>query len=296
VRAGPAARREARQLGVDITAVAGTGRRGTTTKDDVRRHVRARLEADAAGGTTAAALPDLAAFGPVRREPMSRLALTAARNLDRSASIIPHAWVMRRADVSLLEQARQRFRASQPAADAPLTLTALLCAALALTLRRFPRFNAAFDPATGELVYREYVHLGVAVDTERGLLVPVVRDAADRSVPALAAELQTLAQAARAGTLTRTQASGAGMTLTNLGGMGVNGIQPIVNWPEVAILGVAAGERHAVPGEDGGVAWRTLLPLTLGFDHRVINGADAARFLDAVVALLADPLGLALRP
>lgn len=294
VRAGPAARREARQLGVDIATVPGTGRRGVITKADVRQHVRARLaEGGARTAPAAPPLPDLGAFGPVRREACTRIEQATAKAMTRAASTVPHAWVTRYADVSALEQARRAFRRAQPGTDAPLTMTAVLCRVLALTLRRFPRFNAALDAAANELVLREYVHVGVAVDTPRGLLVPVIRNAADLSIGEIAVELHTLSEAARTDTLDGAALRGAGMTITNLGGLGVNGIQPIVNWPEVAILGVAALEEHAARTTEGTPEWRLRLPLTLGFDHRVINGADAARFLESVAGLLAEPVQLA---
>lgn len=294
VKAGPAARREARQLGIDIATVTGTGRRGVITKDDVRGHVRSRLHGtgDTAGKPARPTLPDLGAFGPVRREAMTRIEQATARAMTRATETIPHAWIARHADVTELERARRAFRAEQAAGDAPLTMTAVLCRVLALTLTRFPRFNAALDEAANTIVYREYVHLGVAVDTPRGLLVPVLRNAADLSIGELAVELQALSEAARGDTLEPAALRGAGMTITNLGGLGVDGIQPVVNWPEVAILGVAAARERAVPAGDG-IAWRRELPLTLGFDHRVINGADAARFLDGIAGLLADPVQLA---
>ncbi len=295
VKAGPAARREARQLGADITSVRGTGRRGAITKDDVRRHVRGRLTASGeppVAGNAPVPLPDLASFGPVRRVAMTRIEQATARAMDRAARVIPHAWIVQHADVTELERARRAFRAEQSSADAPLTMTAVLCRVVALALTRCPRFNAAIDEQTHELVYRDYVNVGVAVDSERGLVVPVIRNASDLSIGEIALELSALAAAARENSLDAGQLRGAGITITNLGGIGVTGIQPIVNWPEVAIIGVASLDEYPAACA-GGIAWRLRLPLTLGFDHRVINGADAARFLNHVTGMLSNPVQLA---
>ncbi len=282
VPAGPAARREARELGVDIAAVPGHGRRGRITRDDVRHYVRQRAPRVDALSRGAPPLPDLAAFGPVRREAADRVTRAMADNMTRSAACVAQAWVGRDVDITALEAARRRLRARQQPDAPPLTLTAIVCKAVAIALAELPKFNAALDD--GVVVYREYVNLGVAVDTPRGLLVPVIRGADTLSVVALAAELARLSGAAREGSLAPGDLRGAGFTVSNLGGLGVNAMQPLVNWPEVAILGISAA-RSAGDG--------LLLPLTLGFDHRLIDGADAARFLARLAALLGEVLELA---
>ncbi len=287
VPAGPAARREARQLGVDIASVAGSGPRGRISANDVRRHVRDRMHVVAAGASSdAQTLPDLALFGAVRREPLSRREQVAARNLSRAATIVPHAWVERRVDVTALEAARRARRKAQGADVAPLTVSAILCHCVALALREFPRFNAALDVTDNTFVYREYVNIGVAVDTPRGLLVPVIRNADTLGLEGIATQLDGLARAARDNRLAPADMRGAGCTISNLGAFGISAMQPIVNWPEAAIIGVA-GLQDVIAPHGEGFAARKLLPLTLGFDHRLINGADAARFL----AWIADRLG-----
>ena len=290
IPAGPAARREARQLGVDIRVIAASGRRGRITKEDVRAHVRLRMSAASSASAASALpeLPNLAAFGSIRREPLTRIEQATARNMTRSATLIPQAWIGRHADVGALEQMRRVYRQSQPDDAPPLTLTAILCKAVGSALEQFPRFNAAFDHLAQEIVYRDYCHIGVAVDTPRALVVPVVRDVARASLSEIAQQLQTLSRAARAGQLAAEAMRGAGFTISNLGSLGVQAIQPLVNWPEVAILGVAAIDERLVLSADG-IVTRALLPLTLGFDHRLINGGDAARFLSCIVALVANP-------
>lgn len=291
VAAGPSARREARELGVDLTQVTGTAPGGRITRPDVRAYARDRMHAreTARVATAATPLPDLARFGPIRRAPLSRVQQATARNMTRAASIIPHAWVQHLADVTALETARRGLRQRQRADEAPLTMTALVCAALARTLSEFPGFNASFDDAGQTLVYREYLNLGVAVATPRGLVVPVIRAADTLDLAGLAAELQRLSAQARDNSLPPVAYQGGSFTVSNLGGFAVSGLQPIVNWPEVAILGVAA-TQETLQRRDGNIEQRLLLPLTLGFDHRVINGVDAAQFLSALGDRLGNPL------
>ncbi|MEQ8494350.1 MAG: 2-oxo acid dehydrogenase subunit E2, partial [Gammaproteobacteria bacterium] len=259
----------------------------------VRHYVRSRSTGrppDAGTVGTPVPLPDLDAHGPVRREPLSRIERTTAANLARAASAVPMAWVARDVDVSSLEQARRRLRAQREPGAPALTLTSVLCKALAIAVREQPRFNAAFDAVGEAVVYREYVNIGVAVDTPRGLLVPVLRDADRLDIRGIAAALSELSAAARDGTLAAADLRGAGITLSNLGALGVDAMQPLVNWPESAILGVSALRR--MPAEAD--AARLVLPLTLGFDHRLINGADAARLLARLATLLVEPLALAI--
>ena len=174
-----------------------------------------------------------------------------------------------------------------------MTLTAILCKAMAHAMTEFPRFNAAIDEQSQDIVYREYCNIGVAVDTPEGLMVPVVRDVAARDLPAIADELQRLSIAARDQQLQPGELRGAGITISNLGALGVSAIQPLVNWPEAAIIGVAAAQE-VVFSHGQGFRSRQVLPLTLGFDHRLINGADGARFLSCIGHLLADPQALGL--
>ncbi len=303
VPASPISRRMARELGIDIADVQGSGLRGRISAQDVKTHVRRLMENPAQSAKTASTflhppLPDLSAFGPITRQPQSRIGQVTAANMQRSWSEIPHAWLQEEADITELEAARQRHKAGVAAAGGSLTLTAILVKVLASALAEFPLFNASLDVQTNEIVLRHSIHIGVAMDTERGLLVPVLRDVtragAGKSLLQIAQELAALTGKARQNKLGVDDLQGAGFTLSNLGGMGLTSILPVVNWPQSAILGVAAGKQlpHYVNGE---LRPRLILPLTLGFDHRLINGADGARFLVYVAEMLADPFLLALR-
>ncbi len=279
VRAGPAARREARELGLAIAQVEGTGRRNRITKEDVRQHARRLLTASPATG--AQALPDLSAFGPVHAVRMNRLDKTIARNMTQSASVIPHSWISQKADITLLESRRRDVRAKQTETDAPLTLTAIVCKAVGSAMIEYPRFNAGVDMSAQSFVFRDYVNVGVAVDAERALYVPVIKDVPSLSVMDIAAELGRVTAAARDNRIAGADLRGAGITITNLGGIGVSAMQPIINPPEVAILGISSAEEVLVK-RGNGVETELRLPITLAFDHRVINGAEAARFLNFI--------------
>lgn len=297
VPAGPVSRRMARELGVEIADVQGSGYRGRISAADVRAYVRRLLtERPAQPGSLPPRppLPDVAAFGPVQRRPLSRIGQTTAANMQRSWSEIPHAWLQEEADISELEAARQRHKARVAEADGSLTLTALLVKALAGALAAFPLFNSVLDVEKNEVIERGYIHIGVAMDTERGLLVPVLRDVGQKSLLQISQELAELTGKARQNRLAADDLQGAGFTLSNLGGMGLTGITPLVNWPQVAILGVAGG-REMPRYVNGKLRPRLLLPMTLGFDHRLINGADGARFLAHLRQTLEDPFLLALR-
>ena len=297
IPAGPVSRRMARELGIDIADVQGSGYRGRISVQDVKAHARRLLTERPAGGEAAPAhppLPDISAFGPVQRQPLSRIGQVTAANMQRNWSEIPHAWLQEEVDITELEAARQRHKARVAEAGGALTLTAILVRALAGALAEFPLFNGVLDGEKNEVILREYIHIGVAMDTERGLLVPVLRDVAGKNLLQIAQALAELTGKARQNRLGMDDLQGAGFTLSNLGGMGLTGITPIVNWPQVAILGVAGG-RELPRYVNGKVRPRLMLPLTLGFDHRLINGADGARFLAHLRETLADPFLLALR-
>jgi pyruvate dehydrogenase E2 component (dihydrolipoamide acetyltransferase) len=293
IAAGPAARRLARELKVDLVHIRGTGSGGRITPEDVQAFVR-----DRAPAARAAAGPRVPAEAVERWEPVERRALTglekaAARHLSDSWSEIPHVTHHDLADVTELEEARGRYEAGRGQAEPKLTWTALVVKAVVVGLRAFPRVNSSLDVAREELVTKRYVHVGVAVDTEHGLLVPVLRDADRKTTREIAAQIATLAERARARKLTPEEMHGASFTVTNVGGIGGVAFTPIVSRPEVAILGVARS-REEVALREGQVVRRVVLPLSLSYDHRVINGADAARFVRYVAALLEEPLHLLL--
>jgi pyruvate dehydrogenase E2 component (dihydrolipoyllysine-residue acetyltransferase) len=296
--AGPATRRIARELGVDLMRLQGTGAGGRITPEDVKAFVRdraaaTRSEPAAAPSAPAASAPaaDLERWGPVERRPLTGIEKTAARHLSGSWNEIPHVTHHDLADITELEESRHRYESGRKESEPKLTWTVLVVKAVAAGLLSFPRFNSSLDAAQEELVMKRYVHVGVAVDTEHGLLVPVIRDVDRKTTREIAAEITSLAERARARKLAREEMQGANFTVTNLGGIGGVAFTPIVSRPEVAILGVSRS-REEVALRDGQVVRRVMLPLSLSYDHRVINGAAAARFVRYVADLLEDPLHL----
>ena len=295
IPATPNTRRFARELGVDITAVQGTGNGGRILSGDVVRTARSLLEAAAAGGAAPAPppLPDFSRWGEVEREPMSGIRRTTATHLSTSWTTIPHVTQHDDADITELEQLRKRFGPRVQEAGGKLTMTAIAVRVVASALRVFPRFASSVDMASREVILKRYTHVGVAVDTERGLLVPVIRDADRKNATELSVELGVLAARARDGKLTLEEMQGGCFTITNLGGLGGTSFTPIVNYPEVAILGMSRSRVTPVH-RDGGFEPRLMLPLSLSYDHRVIDGADAVRFLRWIVEALEDPFLLSL--
>lgn len=294
--AGPATRRLARELGVDLHRVKGTGAGGRITAEDVQAYVHnvmTGLEVPAAYPSGAPPLPDFKQFGPIERKLLSKLMRTAAANLTLSWTQIPHVTQHELADVTELDAARKRYMQSRTGPDggAKITMTVLAMKALVTTLKSMPHFNSSLDTSSNELIVKRYYHIGVAVDTEHGLLVPVLRDVDQKSVVQLASELTDLASKARARKLAPHEMQGGTFTITNLGGIGGTYFTPIVNYPEVAILGMSRTSWQQVV-IDGQPAIRLMLPLSLSYDHRVVNGADAARFVVKLAGLLSDPFQL----
>jgi pyruvate dehydrogenase E2 component (dihydrolipoamide acetyltransferase) len=285
--AGPAVRKLARHLGLDLASVRGTGQRGRITLEDVAQ------AAKGGGGHAAPALPplpDFAQWGEVSREPLSGIRKKTAEHMARSWSTIPAVTHHDLADITDLEAGRKAFKESNP--DSKVTMTVLLLKALVVALRTYPAFNASLDLGKEELVFKRYIHIGVAVDTEHGLLVPVLRDVDKKPVVQLARELDELAAKARAKKLGVEDMRGATFTVSNLGGIGGTGFSPIVSWPEVAILGVSRAREQFVPGPDKAPVVRLLMPLSLTYDHRVIDGAAAAKFVKLLCDLLGKPTQL----
>jgi len=295
--AAPSVRRLARELGVDITQVTGTGPRGRVSADDVKIHAKLVMGAGmpAAPGIALPprALPDPARFGPVRREPMSKVRRITAESMAHAWATVPTVTQFDKADITDLEAFRAKHAKRVEAAGGKLTMTAILVKVLASALKAFPQFNASLDVEHGEIVFKEFVNLGVAVDTDRGLLVPVVRDADKKNIAALSVEIASLAEKARTRRISPEDMEGGTFTISNLGGIGGVGFSPIVYWPQVAILGVSRSEVQPV-WREGQFQPRTILPLSLSYDHRLIDGADGARFLRWVCQALAEPMLLAL--
>ena len=295
VLAAPSIRRLAREFGVDITAVTGTGARGRVTAEDVKVYARQVMEQARQGdvpssSSVTVALPDFAKWGVVERTPMRGIRRATSRQMTQ-AWTIPHVTQHDRADVGQFESARARFKKETP--DVPLTVTAFAVKVLAAALKVFPEFNASIDVANGEVVYKRYVSIGVAVDTERGLLVPVVRQADQKTLTQISTEIAELAGKARSKALTLEELQGGTFTVTNLGGLGGTLFTPIINHPEVAILGLSRSTYEPVM-VGGAFQPRLMLPLSLSYDHRLIDGAAAVRFLRWVADRLEHPLLLGL--
>ena len=296
IPAAPSIRRLARELGVDLTRLRGTGLAGRITEEDVRRAAGLGEAAPAAlPAAPAPRLPDFTKWGPVRREPMSGVRKATVRSMSQAWAQVPMVTHFDEADVTELEALRKQYAKKAEEKGFRLTLTAFLLKALALTLKAFPKFNASLDVEAQEIVYKDYIHIGVAVDTPHGLLVPVIRDVDRKGVLRLAEELQEISQRARERKLSPEEMQGATFSLSNLGGIGGTGFTPIVNWPEVAILGVSRSQMKPLwdPGKEAFVP-RLVMPFSLTYDHRLIDGADAARFCRHLAGILEDPLGLAL--
>ena len=244
-------------------------------------------------------LPDFERWGAVERQPMSNIRRTTAQRLSHAWNTIPHVTQFDKADITAMEELRRKYREQVRQAGGDLTVTAMLVKVLAVAVKQFPQFNASIDSEADQIIYKKYVNVGVAADTDRGLLVPVIRNADQKNLTQLAIEVHQLAQKARDRKLTLEEMSGGGITVSNLGGIGGTYFTPIVNWPEVAILGVSRGIiesvwRPAATGTQGGFEPRQLLPLSLSYDHRVIDGADAMRFLRWVVEAIEQPFLLSL--
>ncbi len=300
--ASPAIRRLARQMGIDLHDVSGSGPAGRITEQDLHEHVKtlASGAAPAAGGGAPAApaapaaagqLPDFAQWGPIDRQPISNIRRKTAEAMLTAWHTVPQVTQFDTCDITDLEQQRREYMRTKGDKAPKITVTAILLKAVVGALKEYPQFNASFDMQAGELVYKKYYHIGVAVDTDHGLLVPVIRDVDRKSVVHLAKELDEIAKRARERKLGLEEMRGSCFTITNLGGIGGTGFSPIVYWPEVAILGVARARKEQVIIDDAPEI-RMMMPLCLSYDHRVIDGADGARFTRRIAAVLSDPLAL----
>lgn len=293
VPAAPSVRRLARELGVEIARVSGSGPGGRIGADDVKDYAKAVVSGRTSAAAPAPRLPDFSKWGHVERRAMSGIRRKTAEHLSQAWTTIPHVSQHDAADITALEAIRQRYAAKAEQAGGKLTITAIALKAVAAALQRFPQFNASVDMAAEEIVYRQYIHLGVAVDTERGLLVPVIRNVDQKGIIALSVELAQLSEKARARKLTLEEMEGGSFTITNLGGIGGTSFDPIVNYPEVAILGLSRARMEPV-WQEGQFVPRLMMPLSLSYDHRVIDGAEAARFLRFLAEAFEQPFVLAL--
>jgi pyruvate dehydrogenase E2 component (dihydrolipoamide acetyltransferase) len=302
IPAGPATRKLARELGVALAEVKGSGRGGRVTLDDVKGFVKTeRQRVKESGGAPTGGmvvnafalppLPDFSKFGPVEVTDVATIRQTIAKNLTVGWRTMPMVTQHELADITELEAGRKRIVDAMPKGSPKITMTVLAIKACVAALKEFPRFNSSYDMNAGKLILKRYYHIGIAVDTERGLVVPVIRDADKKSIRDLAAEVATLADKARNNKLAIDEMRGGTFTITNLGGIGGTAFTPIVNYPEVAILGLSKSALQPVV-KDGQIVPRLMMPLSLTYDHRVIDGADGCRFTVRLAQLFSDPLRL----
>ena len=294
VHAGPAVRKLARELGADLTRVKGSGPKGRIVKDDVHAYVKSQLQQAQQGsgvatgsGIPGVKLPDFSQFGEIEREGMSRMMAATATNMQRSWLNVPHVTQFDDADITEMEDFRKAQKAAGEKRGVKMTPLPFLLKACAAALAELPQFNVSLDMERKEVVRKKYIHIGIAVDTPHGLMVPVIRDVDQKGLWELAAESAELAQKARDKQLKPAEMQGACFTITSLGGIGGTAFTPIVNTPEVAILGVSKASMKPVwDGKE--FQPRLMLPLSLSYDHRAVNGADAARFTNLLTQLLGD--------
>jgi pyruvate dehydrogenase E2 component (dihydrolipoamide acetyltransferase) len=300
--AAPHVRRLAREIGVDIHSVPGSGPGGRISEDDVKLAAKNALAAASAaaqaprGSFAEPALPDFSKWGKIERVSMRGVRRKTAEHLREAWNTIPHVTQQDRADITELEQLRAKFAPKAEEAGGKMTVTAIALKVCASALKVFPQFNASIDMGKEEIIYKQYINIGVAVDTDRGLLVPVIRDVDKKNIVELAAEMTQLSKKARDKKITPDEMQGGTFTITNLGGIGGTGFSPIVNHPEVAILGLSRSRMEPEwVSERSKFEPRLILPLSLSYDHRLIDGADAARFLRWIAEAFEQPFLLSVQ-
>jgi len=294
--ASPAIRRFARELGVDVAQVGGSGAKGRITKNDVQNFVKTALaQPRGAGGLRVAEMPvvDFAQFGAIETRPLSRIQKLSGANLHRNWVSVPHVTQFDEADITEMETFRKQLGTEYAAQGIKITPLAFLLRAVVESLQQFPDFNASLDASGENLILKKYFHIGVAVDTPDGLVVPVLRDVNQKGIVQLAKELAEISGRAREKKISAAEMQGGCFTISSLGGIGGTAFTPIINAPEVAILGVSRSSMKPVY-QDGAFVPRLMLPLSLSYDHRVIDGASAARFIVYLAQTLADIRRLAL--
>jgi pyruvate dehydrogenase E2 component (dihydrolipoamide acetyltransferase) len=275
-------------MGVEIKQVHGTGPHGRVSREDVQRHAKGIQPAPAIKQPS---LPDFSQWGPVSIEKMTPIRHKTATHLSNSWQMVPHVTIHDKADITELEPLRKKYASLAEKAGGKLTMAVMVCKVVASALKKFPKMNASVDMSGGTVILKDYCNLGVAVATERGLVVPVIRDADRKNMVDIAVEISQIAVKARDGKLALEDMQGGTFTITNLGRIGGAFFTPIINYPEVGILGMGRSFQESDP--DGGDS-RTFLPLSLSFDHRLVDGADGAAFLGWIMGALREPLMLAL--
>ena len=293
VHAGPAVRKFAREHGVELSRVSGTGPRNRILKEDLRKYIKSKVQMaqnDGVGGSGLpdVSLPDFSTFGEIETLKMEKLQLLTAKNMQKSWLTVPHVTQFDEADITDLESFRKSQKAQSERKGLKLTPVAFIIKACAYVLQQLPQFNISLDMKNEQVIRKKYIHIGLAVDTPAGLLVPVIRDADKKSLWEIAGECQGLAERAKERKLSPAEMQGACFTISSLGALGGTAFTPIVNTPEVAILGVSKAQKKPVWDDDKGFIPRLMLPLSLSYDHRAVNGADAARFTSMLSKVLGD--------
>ncbi|MGB6676556.1 MAG: dihydrolipoyllysine-residue acetyltransferase [Terriglobales bacterium] len=301
VPAAPHVRRLARELGIDVHSVKGSGPGGRISENDVKAYSKSLFASAVAAAQTPHGaqfaqpdLPDFTKWGKVERVSIRGVRRKTAEHLWQAWTTVPHVTQNDKADITELEHLRARFAPKAEEAGGKMTVTAIALKVCSSALKIFPQFNASIDLAKDEIVYKQYINIGVAVDTDRGLLVPVIRDVDKKNIVELAAELTQLSRKAKDKKLTLAEMEGGTFTITNLGGIGGTGFSPIVNYPEVAILGLSRSSMEPV-WLNGKFEPRLVLPVSLSYDHRLIDGADAARFLRWIAEAFEQPFLLSVQ-
>lgn len=286
VHAGPAVRRFARQLGVTLLQVTGTGPKQRILKEDVQNYIKARLSTSTITGAGLPTAPsvDFSKWGEVESKALSRIKKLSGKNLHRNWLLVPHVTQLGEADITELEQFRQEQKKQS---NEKLTPLVFIMKAVTVCLKKFPQFNASLDSTAENIILKKYFHIGVAVDTPDGLVVPVIRDVEKKGILELSKELREVSEKARQGQLTAQDMQGGCFTISSLGGIGGTAFTPIINVPEVAILGVSKSSHQPI-FQEGVFVPRLMLPLSLSYDHRVIDGADGARFITHLTDALSD--------
>ncbi len=287
IHSGPAVRKLARELGIDLNLISGSGPKSRILREDVTAYAKSRLSGTSTAGLPSAPSVDFAKFGPVETVALSRIKKISGKNLHRNWMLVPHVTQFGEADITTLEEFRQIQKSRLEKQNIKLTPLVFILKAVVAALKKFPEFNASLDASGENLILKNYFHIGVAVDTPDGLVVPVIRDVDKKVMINLAKELGELSEKARKKQLTPQDMQGGCFSISSLGGIGGSAFTPIVNMPEVAILGVSKSSIKPVY-ENGEFVPRLMLPLSLSYDHRVIDGAQGARFIMCLIEMLSD--------
>ena len=294
LRTSPLARKRAKELGINLSDVHPADGASRVSYKDVVDFVKKKLDAGGSevsvSGITRKQLPDFSKFGETERKAQSNVGVKTSEAMSYSTHTIPHAWISEKADITRLEALRQQYKEEVKTAGGSLTMTAIVTKAVAVLLRQMPQFNASLDVETNEVIFKKYINIGIAVDTPAGLYVPNIKHADQKTLTELSVDLADIGTRTKGGKITMNDITGGTFTISNIGGIGGTNMISIVNWPEVAILSIVAAQMEPVWNETSHTFEpRLMMPMTIGWDHRVINGGDAARFMVALKRILEEP-------